>query len=227
MTMRVLSVNVGLPREVKWRGKKVMTGIYKEPVEGRIRLSLLNLEGDRQADLTVHGGRDKAAYCYPIEHYTFWREQLPGRDLPAASFGENFTTEGLTESSVHVGDRLRIGSAQVVVTQPRQPCFKLGIKFQSDEMVARFLASGRSGFYVRVLQEGDVAAGDDITVIDRDPHAVAISEITRLHVTRRFTPEDSEIIRRALQVPALPDGWKSYFEERLENALDEHSSARA
>ena len=214
--MKVLSVNVGLPREVEWHGRKVMTGIYKEPVEGCVRLAWLNLDGDRQADLTVHGGRDKAAYCYPIEHYAFWREQLPGRELPAASFGENFTTEGLTESSVHVGDRLRIGSAQVVVTQPRQPCFKLGIKFHSDEMVTRFLASGRSGFYVRVLQEGDVAAGDDIAVIERDPQAVAISEVTRLHVTKRYTPEDREIVRRALGVGALPDGWKSYFEERLE-----------
>jgi MOSC domain-containing protein YiiM len=147
--MRVVSVNVGLPREVMWHGRSVTTGIYKEPVAGRVTLRTLNLEGDRQADLSVHGGKDKAVYCYPIEHYDYWKKELPGRDLPLGVFGENFTTDGLLEDSVHLGDRFSVGSAEVVVTQPRLPCYKLGVRFGSDDMVRRFLASGRSGFMLR------------------------------------------------------------------------------
>ena len=216
--MRLISVNVGLPRDVAWHGRHVTTGIFKQPIEGRIALTSLNLAGDRQADLSVHGGPDKAVYCYPIEHYDYWKAELPGRELPLAVFGENFTTSGMTEDSVHIGDRFAIGSAEVVVTQPRLPCYKLGVRFESDLMVKRFLASGRSGFYLAVRREGQVGAGDDIRVITRDANAVPVSEITRLYVAKRYTPDDLDSARRAVQVTALPESWKDYFRERLQKA---------
>jgi MOSC domain-containing protein YiiM len=218
MAMRLISVNVGPPRDVVWHGRHVTTGIFKQPVEGRIALTSLNLAGDRQADLSVHGGPDKAVYCYPIEHYDYWRTELPGRDLPLAAFGENFTTSGLSEDSVHIGDRFAVGSAEVVVTQPRLPCYKLGVRFESDLMVKRFLASGRSGFYLAVRREGQVGAGDDISEISRDANAVPVSDITRLYVAKRYTPDDLDSARRAVQVTALPESWKDYFRERLQKA---------
>src|SRR5213075_2031744 len=150
--MRIVSLNVGLPREVKWHDRSVETGIFKEPVAGRVALRTLNLDGDRQADLTVHGGENKAVYCYPVEHYEYWKVELPGRELPMGSFGENFTADGFLEDSVHLGDRFSVGSAEVVVTEPRLPCYKLGVRFQMDDMVKRFLASRRSGFYLAVLR---------------------------------------------------------------------------
>jgi MOSC domain-containing protein YiiM len=213
--MKLISLNVGLPRDVLWHGRTVTTGIYKQPVKGRVPLRTLNLDGDRQADLTVHGGAQKAVYCYPIAHYDYWKKELPGRELPAGIFGENFTIDGWQENSVHLGDQFLVGSAQVVVTQPRLPCYKLGVRFQSDDMVKRFLASGRSGFYLAVMREGEVAAGDEIKQIARDPHAVPVSEITRLYIAKRFNEEDAASLRRALQVAALPDSWKDYFRERL------------
>ena len=216
--MKLISVNTGLPRDVMWHGRHVTTGIFKQPVEGRIALTTLNLHGDRQADLSVHGGPHKAVYCYPIEHYDFWRAELPGQELPLGMFGENFTTSGMTEDSVHLGDRFAVGSAEVVVTQPRLPCYKLGVRFDSDLMVKRFLASGRSGFYLAVRREGQVGAGDAITEISRDPNTVPVSEITRLYVAKRYTAEDAASVRRALQVTALPESWKDYFRERLEKA---------
>jgi MOSC domain-containing protein YiiM len=148
--LNLVSLNTGLPRDVTWHGQLVTTGIYKQPVEGRVALRKLNLDGDRQADLTVHGGEYKAVYCYPIEHYDYWKRELPGRNLPMAVFGENFTTDGLQEDAIHLGDQLAVGSAETVVTQPRLPCYKLGIRFQSDDMVKRFLASRRTGFYLAV-----------------------------------------------------------------------------
>jgi len=213
--MNIISLNVGLPRDVLWHGRTVTTGIYKQPIQGRIALRTLNLDGDRQADLTVHGGAQKAVYCYPVEHYGYWKKELPGRELPTAIFGENFTIEGLLEDSVYLGDRFLIGSAQVVVTQPRLPCYKLGVRFESDDMVKPFLASGRSGFYLAVTQEGEVAAGDEIKQIAQDPNAVPVSEITRLYITKRFNNEDVASLRRALRVAALPESWKDYFRERL------------
>jgi len=199
-----------------WRGRTVTTGIFKQAVEGRVALRTLNLDGDRQADLTVHGGKDKAVYCYPIAHYDYWRKQLPGRELPMGMFGENFTTDGLLEESVHLGDRFSVGSAEVVVTQPRMPCYKLGVRFQSDDMVRRFLASGRTGFYFAVTREGEVGAGDEIKVISRDDNAVPVSEITRLYIAKRYDEDDLTSLRRALRVAALPESWKGYFRERLE-----------
>ncbi|HEY4777735.1 MAG TPA: MOSC domain-containing protein [Candidatus Acidoferrales bacterium] len=214
--MKLVSVNTGLPREVTWRHMSVTTGIFKEPVAGRVALRKLNLDGDRQADLTVHGGEFKAVYCYPLVHYDYWKQELPGRDLPLAIFGENFTTDGLLEDSVHLGDRFSVGSAEVVVTQPRLPCYKLGIRFQADDMVKRFLASGRSGFYLAVTREGEVAAGDEIKLLARDPQAVPVSEITRLYIAKEFSSADVASLQKALQVAALPESWKEYFRERLD-----------
>jgi len=213
--MNMISLNVGLPREVIWHGRSVTTGIYKEPADGRVRLRKLNLDGDRQADLTVHGGEYKAVYCYPAEHYEYWKNELPGRELPMGMFGENFTVQGLLEEDVHLGDRFRVGSAEVVVTQPRLPCYKLGVRFDSDDMVKRFLASGRGGFYLAVTREGEVGAGDEITVISRDEHAVPVPEITRLYILRRWGTEDLVSLRQAMQVAALPQTWKHYFRERM------------
>ena len=213
---RLVSLNVGLPGEVIWHGINVTTGIFKSPVGGRVALRKLNLEGDRQADLTVHGGEHKAVYCYPVEHYEYWKKELPGVDLPMGSFGENFTTEGLPEDSIHLGDRFSVGTAEVIVTQPRMPCYKLGVRFQIDNMAKRFLASGRLGYYVAVTREGEVGAGDEIKVIARDPHAVPVAEIMRLYIAKTYGNDERAVVRRALQVETLPEGWKEYFRERLE-----------
>jgi MOSC domain-containing protein YiiM len=212
---KIISVNVGLPRDVVWHGRDVTTGIFKEPVEGRAFLRKLDLDGDRQADLTVHGGEYKAVYCYPLEHYAYWKKELPGYDLKMGNFGENFTTEGLLEDSVHLGDRFSIGSAEVVVTQPRLPCYKLGIRFQSDAMVKRFLASQRSGFYFAVAREGEVGAGDEINEVSRDPNHVSISEIIRLYVAKEHKDADIEAVQRTLQIAAFPESWKKHFRARL------------
>jgi MOSC domain-containing protein YiiM len=214
--MKLISVNVGLPQEVMWHGSRVVTAIYKQPVDGRVALRKLNLDGDRQADLGVHGGEDKAVYCYPIEHYDYWKRELPDRELPTGMFGENFTTKGFLEDSVHLGDHFSVGSADMVVAQPRLPCYKLGIRFQADDMVKRFLASGRTGFYFAVAREGEVGAGDEIKVTARDPNAVPVSEITRLYIAKRYGQEDVISVRSALRVAALPESWKEYFRERLQ-----------
>jgi MOSC domain-containing protein YiiM len=216
--MKIKSLNVGMPRDVIWHGRAVTTGIYKSPVNGRVALRTLNLDGDGQADLSVHGGEYKAVYCYPLEHYDYWKKELPGRDLPMGMFGENFTSDEMLEDSVHLGDRFSVGSAEVVVTQPRLPCYKLGVRFQSDDMVRRFLASGRTGFYLAVTREGEVAAGDEIKVISREGNAVPVPEITRLYVAKRYDDNDVKSVRRALRVAALPDSWKEYFRERLQRA---------
>jgi MOSC domain-containing protein YiiM len=211
--MKLVSVNVGLPREVEWRGQTVNTGIFKSPVEGRVPVRTLNLEGDRQADLSVHGGPDKAVYGYPVEHYGSWRDELPGVELPPGSFGENLTTEGLLESELRIGDRFRVGSAALRVTQPRMPCSKLAVKFRRDDMVKRFLASGRSGFYFAVDEEGDVAAGDTIEPLERATHEITVSEVTRLYARDR---NDLEALRRAAEVEALPRDWRDFFRQQVE-----------
>lgn len=213
--MRVISVNVGLPRSVEWNGRTVMTGIFKEPVDGIIPVRRLNLDGDRQADLSVHGGPDKAVYGYPSEHYPFWRGEYPDQDLTWAAFGENLTTEGWLEDDVHIGDRFRIGTAEVVATQPRMPCFKLGIRFGRDDVIPRFLESGRPGFYFRVLQEGDVSAGDPMERIAEDPHGITVVDIVRLFLDKDGA--DRGLLARAVQVDALAPGWRDYFRKRLDS----------
>jgi MOSC domain-containing protein YiiM len=215
--MKLLALSVGLPREVTWHNRVVTTGIFKQPVSGRLALRKLNLDGDRQADLTVHGGELKAVYCYPSEHYAYWKKEMPGRDFPVAVFGENFTTEAMFEDSICLGDRYRVGTAEVVITQPRLPCYKLGVRFRDDQMVKRFLVSKRSGFYVAVVEQGEVGAGDEIVLLWRDPRAVPVSEITRLFVTKDYTAEDIAIIDRLNDVSSVPRDWKSYFAERVAN----------
>jgi MOSC domain-containing protein YiiM len=175
--MKVVSVNVGLPREVPWRGKRILTSIWKDPVAGLVRVGPLNLEGDRQSDLTVHGGVGKSVYAYPSEHYAYWRGELPGVELPWGVFGENLTIEGLIEDAVHIGDRFRIGTADFIVTQPRRPCFKLGIRFGRSDIIERFLESRRSGFYVSVAQPGELAAGDAILRVAEAGNGPTISEV--------------------------------------------------
>jgi len=210
--MKLLSVNVGLPREVVSGDRLVLTSIFKSPVTGRVPIRNNNLAGDQQSDPSVHGGRAKAIYVYPHEHYAFWREQLPDVALQPGNFGENLTIEGLLEQDVHVGDRLKVGSAELVVTQPRMPCFKLGIRFDRPDMVKRFLDSRRSGFYVAVAVEGDVAAGDAIEVIERHRAAISIPELLRMYLKE---PVDQGRLRQVIAIPALSDAWRRDLEKRL------------
>jgi MOSC domain-containing protein YiiM len=211
--VKIVSLNVGSPRPVEWRGRRIMSGIYKAPIEGRVPLRRLNLEGDRQADLSVHGGVDKAVYVYPSEHYPFWRRELELAELPWGSFGENLTTAGWWEDEVHIGDRFRVGTAEVVVTQPRMPCFKLAMKFDRDDLVERFLESGRPGFYLAVLEEGEVAAGDAMARIHEDEQRVTVVDLVRLYVDRGGA--DQDLLRKAVQVEALPESWRDHFRKRL------------
>jgi MOSC domain-containing protein YiiM len=204
---KVISLNVALPRTVKFHGQAVTTGIFKEPVKGRIKLRKLNLDGDKQADLTVHGGPDKALYAYPAEHYDYWKKRLPNMKLPWGMFGENLTTEELFEDQVNIGDVFRIGSSEVVATQPRMPCYKLGVKFGSMDIVRQFMESKLTGIYFRVLKEGDVGAGDEIELISRDDNNVTVKDIVRLVSSRG----DEEIIRRAIHIKALPEAWRQEF----------------
>ena len=204
-------MNVGMPREVEWHGQKVRTSIWKAPATGRTRVDGLNLEGDRQSDLSVHGGPAKAVYAYPSEHYDYWRRELPGLDLPWGAFGENLTTEGLLEPDLRIGDRLRVGTSELLVTQPRMPCYKLAVRFGRDDMVRRFLASRRSGFYFAVLHEGEVGAGDSIDFTVRDDHDVSVADVTSLYVHA----DDQDLLRRAVALPALPEAWRDHFRRRL------------
>jgi MOSC domain-containing protein YiiM len=210
--MKIVSTNVGRPREIEWRGRVVRTSIFKAPVFGPVRVRKLNLDGDEQSDLSVHGGLEKAVYVYPAEHYDFWRDELPEADLSWGAFGENFTTEGLFENSTHIGDRLRVGEAEFRVTQPRMPCYKLGIRFGRPDILKRFLRSGRTGFYLAVLSEGEVAAGDSIEVVERDEHEVRVSDVTGLYTEEGMS---AELLQKVSDLPALPAGWRDYFRRRI------------
>ncbi len=211
--MKLISLNIGLPRIVEYNGGPVATGIFKEPVEGSVMLRTLNLDGDRQADLSVHGGISKAVYAYPSEHYEYWKNELPGTALPAGMFGENFTTEGLLEDEVSVGDRFRLGQAELIVTGPRLPCYKLGIKFGRADIIKKFLRSRRSGIYFAVTKEGRVKAGDAFELLSRDQNNITVADIVRLYA---FEKDDLETLRRAVKVDALPESWREYFEKRIE-----------
>jgi len=211
--MKLISLNVARPRRVVYNGATINTGIFKQPVSGPVQLRTLNLDGDRQADLTVHGGPYKAAYAYPSEHYDYWRQQLPGIDFPWGMFGENFTTTGLSEHELHIGDRMQIGSAVLMVRQPRMPCYKLAAKFQRDDMIERFLQSGRSGFYFSVEQEGKVAPGDSFRFLSRDSAGITISEMNRLFTKDKY---DHHLLQKAMNTSALPEDWREYFAPRLD-----------
>ena len=210
--MKVVSVNVGRPRDVQWRQELVGTAIYKAPVAGRVALKRLNLEGDQQADLSVHGGADKAVYAYPTEHYAYWREELPDTPLPWGAFGENLSTEGVLECGLKVGDLLRISTTELVVTQPRMPCFKLNARFQRPDMVKRFLRSGRNGFYLAVRKEGHLQAGDPIELEPTDQPAVTVMEIATLYTDHG---DNLDLLQRAIATLALPQSWREYFRKRL------------
>lgn len=209
--MQVISVNVGHPREIDWKGKPVLTGIFKEPVEGRIMMRTLNLDGDQQADLSVHGGLEKAVYAYGIEHYEYWRQELPNEALPWGAFGENLSVLGMLENTVNIGDRYRIGSAEVMVTQPRFPCYKLNLKFGRDDMVKRFLKSRLSGIYFSVVQEGEVGTGDRIELISRDENNVTVADIVQIYVGEA----DAELVHKSIQVPALAASLRDYFQQKI------------
>jgi MOSC domain-containing protein YiiM len=211
--MEVVSVNVGLPRTITWKGRMVETGIFKAPVNGRVQVRTLNLDGDRQADLSVHGGPDKAIYVYPCEHYDYWRGELLGLELAWGIFGENFTTRGLLEEAVNIGDQFRIGSAVAMVTQPRVPCYKLAAKFGREDIIKRFLASGRSGFYLKVMREGEVGAGDAIELMSGHAHAVSVADIAKLY---RDGTDEVTLLQRAVQVEALPENWREHFRQQIE-----------
>ena len=210
--MKIISINVGRPRLVMRNDEPVSTGIFKEPVAGRVMLRILNLDGDRQADLKVHGGPEKAVYVYPSEHYAFWKLELPDMELPLGMFGENFTTEGMFETEINIGDRFRIGSAEVVVTQPRMPCYKLGIRFGRTDIIKRFLASERTGFYFSVLKEGEVSADDEFELVDKNASGVRVVDVTRLYSSDK---QNVELLRRAIATTALPENWKEYFRKRI------------
>ena len=209
--MHVVSVNVGLPREVEWKGRKVLTGIFKSPVAATLPVRRLNINGDAQADLTVHGGPDKAVYAYPSEHYGPWAGRL-GYELSPGNFGENLTTQGLLEDAVHIGDEFRVGTARLVVTQPRLPCFKLGIRFDDPGMVKTFLQAGKPGIYFAVLEEGAVGPGDSIERLAEDKSRITVAEMFRLVLDR---DPDPAALRRLLGVPSLAAVWRKTLEERL------------
>ena len=213
--MKVLSVNVGLPRKVLYNGQIINTAIFKDPVKGPIMLRKLNLDGDRQADLTVHGGIDKAVYSYPVEHYDYWRKQFPDTDLKWGMFGENFTTEGLLKDAVNVGDQFQIGSAKIVATQPRMPCYKLGVRFGRMDVIRRFMTSGRPGIYFKVLKEGEVKTGDKIKIIKRDKNNVTVKDIVSLYISKNHI-DIIEMMRRAIKIRDLPEGWRYEFEQKIE-----------
>jgi MOSC domain-containing protein YiiM len=200
---------------VNFQNELVTTGIFKMPVSGRVRLRKLNLDGDKQADLTVHGGADKAIYAYPKEHYNYWKKELPGMSLPWGMFGENFTTQGMFEETVNVGDQFQVGTAKVVATQPRMPCYKLGVKFGSMDIIKKFLASGLTGVYFKVMKEGDLEQGDEIKLIKKDENKVTIKDIVRLYTVNK---DDLQTMERAVKVKDLPNGWKFHFIEQLKLA---------
>jgi MOSC domain-containing protein YiiM len=204
MKMNLVSVNAGLPREAKWNGTTVTTSIWKSPVSGPVRVAALNIAGDRQSDLSVHGGADKAVYVYPSEHYDYWRRELPGVDLPWGAFGENLTTTGLSEE-FRIGDRLRVGTAELAITQPRLPCYKLAARFGRTDMVKRFMRSGRTGFYLRVMREGEVEAGDSISVEARGGESLTVSDIVRLYAQ---DAANQEMLARAANLEGLPESWR-------------------
>jgi MOSC domain-containing protein YiiM len=220
--LKLISLNVARPRLALYKGEAMNTGIFKQPIEGPVSLRTLNLDGDRQADLSVHGGPFKAVYAYPSEHYPFWRSQLPNLEFPWGMFGENFTSEGLCESELRIGDRLQIGSAIVMVRQTRTPCYKLAVKFQRDDIIERFLVSGRSGIYFSVEKEGMVAAGDSFDWISHAaPDSITIAEMNRLIATNRY---NRALLEKAIATSALPQDWRDHFAARLARIAAIHAN---
>jgi MOSC domain-containing protein YiiM len=210
--MKLVAISVGQPRDVQWRGRSVETSIFKTPVSGRVHIARDTIEGDQQSDLSVHGGPEKAVYAYPAEHYDFWRRELPDAELAWGAFGENFTTEGLLEDEVGIGDRYRVGTAELVVTQPRMPCYKLGIRFGRPDMVKRFLQSRRSGFYLGVEREGEVGAGDAIERLARNERRLTVADVVTLYAA---DSANQQLLESASDHPSLPAAWREHFRKRL------------
>ncbi len=208
--MKVLSVNVGAPKQCDWMGQAVTTSIFKSPVAGEVKVKTLDLDGDVQSDLTVHGGIDKAVYVYPREHYAYWIEHGI-KPLTMGNFGENLTIEGLLENDIHIGDELEIGTARFAVTQPRLPCYKLQVRFNRPEMTKIFWNSRRFGFYVKVTREGSLAAGAPIRIVQRDPNAVSVADLIALYTGDR---PDLDVLQRVIEVAALPEAWRMDLQER-------------
>jgi len=215
--MKIISLNIGKPQLVMVNEQPVSTGIFKKPIADRVMLRTLNLDGDRQADLSVHGGPYKAVYVYPSEHYLFWKHELPEMELPWGMFGENLTTTGLLETETHIGDRFRVGSAEVKVTQPRMPCYKLAIRFERNDIIKRFLVSERTGFYLSVLKEGEVGAGDEFELLERNTSDVRVVDVVRLYSSDK---RDLDLLRRAIASESLPNNWREHFRERLRKLND-------
>jgi len=213
--LNLVALSVGGPQHVDWRGETVRTSIFKERVAGLRHVAFLNIHGDEQSDLSVHGGRDKAVYAYPSEHYAFWHGELSNPGLAWGGFGENLTTEGLTERDVCIGDRLRIGNAEFVVTQPRLPCFKLAIRHGRLDIVRRFQRSGRSGFYLSVARQGELQEDDAIEFIARDERRLSIAATLQLF---HAADVDVDVLRRAASHPSMAATWRQAFEKRLANA---------
>lgn len=210
--MKLLSINVSLPRLVRIHGQQVETGFFKEPVSGPVAVRTLNLEGDGQADLSVHGGPDKAVYAYPSEHLVYWKKRLKRDDLGPGSFGENLTVEGMSERDVAIGDEFAIGTARFIVTQPRLPCYKLVLALDTQDIAKAFMDSGRSGFYLRVLQEGSVQAGDVIEPLpSRESERVTIAEFMDLYRGKTW---GRDLVEKIQKLAALPDDWKESMERR-------------
>jgi MOSC domain-containing protein YiiM len=214
--MKIVSINVGMPRVFHWKGLEFESAIIKEPVPGRIMLRKTSLDGDRQADLSVHGGPNKAVYSYPSEHYPYWAKRLHGHDLPWGAFGENLTTEGMLETEVSVGDQYRVGSAVVMVRTPRTPCYKLAARFQRDQILEEFHNSGKSGFYLSVVEEGEIGAGDQFEFVGGEANSITISDANNLYSGRS---NDIDLLRRSVHVQALPESWRHRFQARL-NAVE-------
>lgn len=212
MIAELVAVSVGRSREVEWDGEVVRTSIFKTPVAGRVWVGSTNIVGDDQSDRSVHGGPDKAVYAYPSEHYAAWMRELSLETLAWASFGENLTTRGLRESVVNIGDRFRIGSAELIVTQPRMPCFKLGIRFGRSDIIARFTSVDRSGFYLAVEQEGEIGAGDAVDIIEADTRGLSVAEAYRL----KLGGGTRDRLKLAASHPALSAGWRESFKRRLD-----------
>jgi MOSC domain-containing protein YiiM len=212
--MKLLSINVSLPKTVEHNGKMIKTGIFKKPAEGRVTARTLGLDGDGQGDLRVHGGVYKAVYLYSIENYSYWGNKTGRTDLTYGQFGENLTVEGMLEDKVHIGDVFRIGDALFEVTQPRVPCFKLGVKMKDPEFIKPFLASKRVGFYVRVLEEGAIGAGDVIEQVKAGPEQMAVRRVLHL---RYFDKTNRQGVEKVLSIPALSPSWRDSFEELLAN----------
>src|SRR5499433_713617 len=209
---RLLSVNVGLPRDIEWQGKTVHTAVWKTPVQGRRMARLLNIDGDGQGDLAGHGGEHRAVFVYQIESYRYWQNQLGRNDFTYGQFGENFTVEGLADTEVCIGDHYRIGNALFEVTQPRVTCYRVGIRMNEPQMAALLTSSGKPGFYFRVLQEGEVEAGDEIAKVADGPERMSVFAINAL----LYTPDHSrDRLERALQIQALSPGWRGSFEALL------------